>query len=194
MHGTLKGIYFVSDYSHLMTEKKERIQEAALQLFAEQGYAATSTSKVAKEAGVSEGLIFRHFGNKEGLLRALLEDGRERIKKYFADIILEENPVHRIRKIIDLPFGIVDEERDFWRLQKSLKLQYPELYHSLDMSSAAMFMHSVIQAFEHMGYENPEKEAIFLSALLEGVALSIMMGDLQNPGELQEFIRRKYEV
>ena len=50
-----------------MTQKKENILKAALRLFAEQGYYATSTSKIAKEAGVSEGLIFRHFGNKEKL-------------------------------------------------------------------------------------------------------------------------------
>ena len=44
-----------------MTEKQENILKAALQLFAKEGFYATSTSKVAKLAGVSEGLIFRHF-------------------------------------------------------------------------------------------------------------------------------------
>ena len=58
-----------------MTEKKEKILQAALELFAKEGFYATSTSKVAKTAGVSEGLIFRHFGNKEGLLHAVLDEG-----------------------------------------------------------------------------------------------------------------------
>jgi AcrR family transcriptional regulator len=51
-----------------MTEKKELILQTALRLFSEQGYEATPTNRIAKEAGVSEGLIFRHFENKEGLL------------------------------------------------------------------------------------------------------------------------------
>ena len=37
-----------------MTEKQEKILQAALQLFAKEGYHATSTNKVAKLAGVSE--------------------------------------------------------------------------------------------------------------------------------------------
>ena len=44
-----------------MTEKQESILQAALKLFATEGYASTSTNKVAKVAGVSEGLIFHHF-------------------------------------------------------------------------------------------------------------------------------------
>ena len=42
-----------------MTEKQEQILKTALQLFAEKGYDGTSTAKVAKAAGVSEGLIFQ---------------------------------------------------------------------------------------------------------------------------------------
>jgi len=45
----------------LMTEKQEKIIKSALELFALEGYAATSTRKAAERAGVSEGLIFRHF-------------------------------------------------------------------------------------------------------------------------------------
>jgi len=51
--------------------KKERILDAALKLFVENGIDATSTAKIAKEAGVASGLIFHHFGSKENLIRAL---------------------------------------------------------------------------------------------------------------------------
>ncbi|MCH9685683.1 MAG: TetR/AcrR family transcriptional regulator; helix-turn-helix transcriptional regulator [Deltaproteobacteria bacterium] len=44
---------------------------AALELFCEHGYAATSTAKIAKAAGVAEGLIFHQFGTKDGLLLAV---------------------------------------------------------------------------------------------------------------------------
>jgi len=54
------------------TDKKQKIAEAAVQLFAEKGYANTSTSEIAKRAGVAEGTIFRHYGTKENLLLSLL--------------------------------------------------------------------------------------------------------------------------
>ena len=60
-----------------MTDKQLNILKIALQLFANEGFHATSTSRIAKEAGVSEGLIFRHFINKEGLLRAILKQGED---------------------------------------------------------------------------------------------------------------------
>ena len=44
------------------------IAQVAMALFAEHGFTATSTRKVAIAAGVSEGLIFHHFESKMGLL------------------------------------------------------------------------------------------------------------------------------
>ena len=50
---------------------RERIVEAATRLFAERGYAATSTREVAAAAGVSEGLIFKYYPTKRQLLEAV---------------------------------------------------------------------------------------------------------------------------
>ncbi|MDY6879178.1 MAG: TetR/AcrR family transcriptional regulator [Desulfatiglans sp.] len=53
--------------------RKEAIMEAATQLFAQRGFTATSTSAIAKEAGVAEGLIFHHYKTKDGILLRILE-------------------------------------------------------------------------------------------------------------------------
>jgi AcrR family transcriptional regulator len=52
--------------------RKEAIIAAGVELFAERGFHATSTSEVAALAGVSEGIIFYYFKNKEGILVELL--------------------------------------------------------------------------------------------------------------------------
>jgi len=54
--------------------RKDDIINAAVSLFAENGYAATPTSAVAKKAGVAEGLIFHHFKNKVGILLAIFRE------------------------------------------------------------------------------------------------------------------------
>ncbi len=46
---------------------KEKIQEAAIDLFAQKGYAGTTTAAIARAAGVNEVTIFRIFGNKKSL-------------------------------------------------------------------------------------------------------------------------------
>jgi AcrR family transcriptional regulator len=55
-------------------EKRLLILAAARRLFAEQGYASTSTSQIARAAGVSEGIVFHHFGNKQALLEQIAGD------------------------------------------------------------------------------------------------------------------------
>lgn len=50
-----------------------KILDATSELFAERGYSATTTRAIAERAGVNEVTIFRHFGNKAGVLRALGE-------------------------------------------------------------------------------------------------------------------------
>ena len=52
-------------------ETRQRVLAAANMLFATKGYAATGTADIAREADVSEGSIFYHFGSKKNLLAEL---------------------------------------------------------------------------------------------------------------------------
>lgn len=53
------------------TDKQQKVVEAAIKIFAEKGFANTSTSEIAEEAGVAEATIFRHYGTKENLLLSI---------------------------------------------------------------------------------------------------------------------------
>ena len=52
------------------SEVRELLLDAATEVFARKGYAATTTDDIAAEAGVARTLIFRHFGSKSDLFRA----------------------------------------------------------------------------------------------------------------------------
>lgn len=58
--------------------RKDIILKTAIRLFAQNGFSATTTSAIAREAGVAEGLIFHYFQSKEGILISVLEETRER--------------------------------------------------------------------------------------------------------------------
>jgi AcrR family transcriptional regulator len=68
-------------------ERKEKILAAAEELFARKGFAGTTTRELALAAGINEALLFRHFGNKEELYWAVLEqrcklgEGRKRMQR-----------------------------------------------------------------------------------------------------------------
>ena len=58
-----------------LASSHDRILASAKRLFASQGYEATSTMAIARLAGTSESQMMKHFGSKEGLLEAILDDG-----------------------------------------------------------------------------------------------------------------------
>jgi AcrR family transcriptional regulator len=55
-----------------LTDKQKQILLASLDLFSEQGFEATSTQQISNRAGVSTGLVYKKFPNKEALLAAVL--------------------------------------------------------------------------------------------------------------------------
>lgn len=56
-------------------ETRTRILNAALKLFARQGYDGTTTRDLAERAGVAEGTLFRHFTNKKAILVEVATQG-----------------------------------------------------------------------------------------------------------------------
>src|SRR6266851_3771980 len=52
---------------------RERILDAATELFAARGYAGAGVDRLAERSGIAKTAIYYHFGNKEGLLAAVLD-------------------------------------------------------------------------------------------------------------------------
>jgi TetR/AcrR family transcriptional regulator, fatty acid metabolism regulator protein len=78
----------------------DRILRAGKLLFAENGYENTSTVAIARDAGTSESQLMKHFGSKQGLLVAILDDGwnkvMERIKATISGDSSSERLVHML--------------------------------------------------------------------------------------------------
>jgi len=60
------------DILDVKNEKQRKILKASIELFAENGYANTSTAEIAKRAGVSVGTLFNYYNKKETLLFAIV--------------------------------------------------------------------------------------------------------------------------
>lgn len=174
-----------------MTNKKEQILRAALKLFAEEGFKPTSTNKIAKKAGVSEGLIFRHFGNKEGLLQAIIKEGEEQAKVLFADIVMESDPQKVLQKFFDLPYKLMNnaDSANFWKLQYKIKWEL-EMYDEQKMEPLEL---SLTNALKKLGYENPELEASLLLVNMDGLATRFYLQNGFNMKEVVEYFRTKYK-
>lgn len=97
---------------HMATRRIERTQEsrrllvaAAAELFAEKGYRQTSFIDIADKAGISRGSIPWHFGNKLGLLEAVVDDQLQAVLTGFAPPAGEHpgDPLDQVTGFIRLP-------------------------------------------------------------------------------------------
>ncbi len=64
-------------------EARNRLREAALELYLDRGYDATTTAQIAERAGVTERTYFRHFADK----REVLFDGEGELRTIMTDAI-----------------------------------------------------------------------------------------------------------
>lgn len=55
-------------------QRREQIIDAALKVFSQKGYGGARTKDIARLAGISETLLFQHFGNKHNLYMQSLEN------------------------------------------------------------------------------------------------------------------------
>jgi AcrR family transcriptional regulator len=112
-----------SQFREIREEKKSLLMDVALRLFASDGYHNTTISKIARQAGISKGLIYNYFDSKEELLSEIISKSFDEIARYFDpdhDGHLSEAEFELfIRKL----FLIILEKLPFWRLVYQLLMQ-----------------------------------------------------------------------
>ncbi len=85
--------------------KREIILRTALRMFADKGFAATSSAALAKEAKVAEGTIFRHFTGKEAIFSEILANLHQKVRSEFEASVEAEHPESGLAAI---KFAIAD--------------------------------------------------------------------------------------
>jgi AcrR family transcriptional regulator len=66
-------------------ERRQAIVEAALTVFSTGSYSSATTAQIAREAGVSEPILYRHFASKRDLYFACLDAAWERLQDVFVE-------------------------------------------------------------------------------------------------------------
>jgi AcrR family transcriptional regulator len=96
---------------------RERLLQAAIELIAERGYAATSVEAVCRHADTVKTALYWHFGNKEGLLTAALDRvAGDWIEEITRGLSATSDPAERLERAIDGLRKIVEERPELMRL------------------------------------------------------------------------------
>ena len=181
-------IILVSDYS-LMT-KKEHILQQSLELFSFNGFKGTSTRSIANKAGVSEGLIFKHFKSKKGLLNALLKIGKAKSNPEIEKIKHTENPQEIIKLCVKLFLSIKKEDYPYWRLYYANGFEE----NSQTVGLEPLLKKVVIGAFKKLGYVKADLEAELLLNSLDGLMLKLLTSQDYEVESQVNLILKKYRL
>lgn len=92
---------------------RERIIRTAISLFAARGFRGTSIRDIAHAMNMSISNIYHYFGNKEGLLVAILEHAsKELLRRLNAVCESDLPPVERFRKLVETHLRLSKENND----------------------------------------------------------------------------------
>ncbi len=103
---------------------EEHLLEAAGEIFAEQGYRAATIRQICEKAGVNIAAVNYHFGDKDGLYRAVLRFVHQQAKKYPPKLGLSgrNTPEQRLGAYIrSLLYRIFDEGRPGWHMKLMMR-------------------------------------------------------------------------
>jgi AcrR family transcriptional regulator len=91
-------------------ERRQRLIDASIELFADYGYEATSVDDIAKRAGITKPVVYDHFSSKEAIFIAALELIRNGLLARGAKVIANETePSSRLLAGIHVFFDFIEE-------------------------------------------------------------------------------------
>lgn len=179
-------------------EQNEQIREttraaiidSAMSLFAQNGYAHTTTRQIARQAGVSAGLMYHYFEGKESLLEAVFEDCMATLSQTFSQAYEKAPAGRRLSALLQAMFGLLEEERDFWALFYMMRGQ-PAVMDILG-EGFRLWTGRLRDLFtfelQSAGRAEPEFDALLLYSLIEGTIQGYLLDPANYP--LAPLVRR----
>lgn len=95
----------------VVEDRREQILDAAVRVFADKGFDKATNKDIASEAGITPGLIYHYFKNKEDLLRAILEEHSPlRLMQVMPANFLDMPPESALRYVAQQLLNMAEDE------------------------------------------------------------------------------------
>jgi AcrR family transcriptional regulator len=173
-------------------DARAALLSAATRLFAEQGVAQTTTREICAAAGLNAGAIHYHFGDKDGLYRAVLTHPLEMLNAEFSGFDDPALPLRDMLKRVLMPFMANDDDPDERAVMQLYlnEMQRPSAVFSQVFKALITPVHQTMAGVlaRHMGLDKPD-DAVHqllygLQAMAHDYCLSRPLMDLMTPGWL----------
>lgn len=108
---------------------RERVLEAARDLFAENGFEATSIAEIGRRARISKSVLYHYFSSKQELYAAILATESQRLLERVQSTVPADPNAPRLRAGLEALLGFLSEHPGTWRLLRRDPPAIPELRH-----------------------------------------------------------------
>lgn len=186
-------------FEQIRNEKKKIIQNVALELFANQGYAYTSISQIAQKAGISKGLMYNYFESKEDLLNTILGNFIEEMIHYIDPNMDNEFSEDEALDFIDICFNLFIERREEMKLfyQLGMQSQVANIFMTEKRLSQNFLKKEIIaDFFRKKGFAQPEMEVVSLVSTIKGFGLQYVLAPDIFPKEIliqyREYLKDRF--
>lgn len=97
-------------------DRERQLIEVAQRMFIERGYQGTAMEDIAQAAGITRPVVYKLFGNKDGIYLACLNKAREVLNSYIIEYAMKGQGLEgRLKGGIEGYFSFVENERDTFR-------------------------------------------------------------------------------
>lgn len=173
-------------YEEIRKSSKQKILDAALEVFANQGYHSATVDAIAKTAGISKGLMYNYFKSKDDVLQELMIGMMDALMCEYMPLKPGQKFTRDdIVNFINVGIDLVLEKPHFWKLYFSVFVQ-PEvmaIVYQKMMEMAKPYMIGLADYFKEKGIENPEVIMRYFSAVMDGIQLHIMLDPKNFPAK-----------
>jgi AcrR family transcriptional regulator len=97
-------------------QRRELIERAATEVFAEQGYAGAAIDEIARRSGVSPPVVYDHFASKDDLYRRLIERQRDELIAFWAQRLPLPAGPEALAGLLDAYFSYVEDHPFAYRM------------------------------------------------------------------------------
>jgi len=157
-------------------QRREQLLDHAAELFSAHGYARATTAELARAAGITEPIIYRHFASKRDLFIALVERSAERtVRMWEAHLAGATDPAERLRRLIGDNPMVATHTRDAYRvlLQAITEVNDDQIHHAVSrhMGNLHAFLRKELEMAQAEHKVNPRVSADLIAWLLIYVGL-----------------------
>ncbi len=171
-------------------EKYRRILEAAVSVFARQGFYQSTISQIAREAGVADGTIYLYFKNKDDILIQFFDYKARQVFDSFREAVdRADNSIDKLRNLVSRHLEEFQRDRDMAIVYQALTHQNDDLVQEKVRELSKMYLDIVAEIIERGQEEGTLRRDLYL-----GLVKRFILGAVDSTINNWIRSRREYDL